>query len=412
METFIHILIIIILIVSSGYFSGSEAALFSLPSSRIKVYQGDSDPRKRLIASLLLRPRDLLVTVFMLNTFVNILLQNSMANLFGDASSWALKVGVPLVLTLIFGEIIPKYIGLQNNLTLSYVVAPTINFFQKMLKPIRKATLAITVPLSHFMFFYLKKEEEISEDEIQHILKTSAEHGVFNADEGELIAGYVHLQNATVHELMWPREDILSYDLQEPLSKLTYLFVDREVSRIPICDSELDNMQGILTAKQFFLNRDNIKTAQDIIPLMIKPFYVPESMPARMLLHRFHEQNQVLALVVDEYGSISGLVTREDLFEVVIGDIADLRDETELYSKAGPNEIIASAKLELDQFNDLFNVELTSSNNMLTLGGWLIEKLGEIPKIGSQFELEGFLFKVLAATQNRITRLYIRKNEK
>lgn len=409
MDLLLLISAILILILLSAYFSGSEAALFSLPATRIKVFQSDPNPTKRLIAKLLSHPQDLLVTVFILNTLVNILLQNVAANLFGDFSSWILKVGVPLVLTLIFGEIIPKYLALQNNIKVAYAIAPSINIFQRILKPIQKATVAITTPLSRLMFFYLKKEPPISHEEIKHILKTSEEHGVFTKEESELVLGYLRLQDSTAKELMRPREDILAYDIEAPLSKLIHLFVEQEYSRIPVFRGNLDNILGIMTAKRFLLHRDHITTPESLLPLLNKPFYAPESMPARLLLSRFHENRQALALVVDEYGSITGLISHEDLLEVVIGEISDLREQTRLFTKSGENEIIASGKLELETFNDLFGTQIESPNNMVTIGGWITEQLGEIPKSGTTHEIKGFLFQILAATPNRIRRLYIRK---
>lgn len=409
MEISFLLILILVLTFLSGYFSGSEAALFSLPTTRLRAYQTHPDPRHRLIASLLRRPRDLLVTIFMLNTLVNILLQNVAANLFGDFASWSLKVGVPLVVTLIFGEIIPKYIGLLTNAAFSYHVAPTINFLQELLSPIRRATIAITAPLSRILFFFLRKEPQISPEEMQHILKTSEEYGLFTHDEGELIAGFLELQKISVKEAMRPREDILFYDIREPVTKLAHLFSDQQCSRVPVCDQNLDHILGILTAKRYFLHRDSIEEPEDIKPILAKPFYVPETTPARLLLRRFQEHRHVLALVVDEYGSVSGLITREDLLEIVIGEIVDMRDQVQLYTQPAENEIIASGKLELDEFNELFGVELKSPGNMVTIGGWLTERLGEIPKSGSKYQLENFLFQVLAATPNRIRRLYIRK---
>lgn len=409
MDASFLIFLIVFLIFCSAYFSGSEVALFSLPATRIKSYKTDPDSRKRLIAFLLSRPQDLLVTVFILNTLVNILLQNVAANLFGDFSSWVLKVGVPLILTLVFGEIIPKYIGLQYNFEVSYWVSPTINLLQNLLKSVRKLTLAITTPLSRLMFFFLKKGEPISNEEIEHILKTSEQHGIFSPDEGELILGYLQLQDATVKELMRPREDILSYNIHEPISKLTYLLDDLKCSRVPVCDGDLDSILGIMTARQYLLHRTQITAPNDLRPLLNKPFYVPETMLAKLLLRRFHDQRQKLALVVNEYGSICGLLTHEDLIEVVVGEIADSRDQTHLYTKAGENEIIASGKLELETFNEVFKVNLISPGNMVTIGGWLTERLEEIPKSGTKYEIENFLFQILSATPSRIRRLYIRK---
>jgi putative hemolysin len=259
------------------------------------------------------------------------------------------------------------------------------------------------------MFFFLKKEPSISKEEIQHILRTSAEHGIFNADEGELVAGYLQLQDALVKEIMWPREDVLYYNITEPLSKLTYLFADQEVSRLPVCDPDLDNVLGIVSVKAYFLHRDQINSPKDIIKILSKPFFVPESTTAKLLMARFHEHHQMQALVVDEYGSVSGLITREDLNEIVIGEISDMRDQEKLYTKPGKNEIIASGTLELAEFNEIFNVDFQSPTGMVTLGGWLTERLGEIPKSGSKYELEDFLFQILAAGPNRVKRLYVRK---
>lgn len=409
METTILIVAIFILTCISGYCAGAEAALFSLSTTRIKVYNRDPEPTKRLIAALLARPSDLLITIFMLNTLVNILLQNSAAMLFGESAGWGLKVVFPLVLTLIFGEILPKYVGLQNNFSISFLVAPSISILQNILKPIRRATNAVTVPISRAMFFFLKKEPEISKEEMHHILKTSEERGIFTQDEGEAIKGYLHLQEATVKEIMHPREEILSYDIHEPLTKLLYLFVDKSCSRVPVCDPDLDHIVGVITAKQYLIHRESIKTSNDLLPILNKPFYVPETTSAKLLMQRFHDQRQMLAIAVDEYGAISGLITREDLFEVVMGEITDSRDKGSLYTKAGEHEIIAAGTLELNSFNEIFHTHLISPNNMVTIGGWLTEKLGEIPKSGAQYEFDGFLFQILAATQNRVKRLYIRK---
>jgi CBS domain containing-hemolysin-like protein len=409
MDVFFSVLILLVLTLASAYFSSAETALFSLSSTKIKAYQYNADPRKRLISKLVLQPRDLLVTIFMLNTLVNILIQNAASSMFGAAAGWGLKVGFPLVLMLVLGEIIPKSIGLQNNLRLSYLFAPSIDFLQNFLRPIRKAIIAVTAPISRFLFFYLRPEESISKEELKHVLKTSQEHGVLHHDEAEFVWGYLSLQDTLVKELMRPRDDILYYDISEPLSKLIYLFVDQECSRLPICDKSIQNIIGILSAKTFFLHRHELTSGNQLIPLLSKPYYVPETTPARILLRRFDEQNEVLAIVVDEYGSVSGLITQEDIIEVVIGEISDLRDVRSLYTQAGKNEIIASSRLELSEFNDLFQVDLTSESNMVTIGGWLIEQLGDIPKSGTKYEAHGFLFQVLAADPNRIRRLYIRK---
>ncbi len=400
---------IIILTMLSGYFSGSETALFSLSTLKLKTYEKDKDTRKRLIASLLKHPRDLLVTVFMLNTLVNILLQNVTSHMFGESAGWDLKVGVPLVLTLFLGEIIPKNFCMDHNVRVSYLVAPSINFFHQSLKHIRKVTVAVTQPISRIMFFFLKREQSISRDELEHVLITSEEHGVLHPDESSLVWGYLKFQHTTVKEIMAPKEDVLFFDLNEPIKKLIHLFVDEECSRIPICDGELDKVVGIMHSKQFFLYHDQLKENRDLKPFTSKPFFVPETTLAKTLHKLLDEANEVLALVVDEYGSIEGLVSREDIAELVVGDITDRRDQKPLYTVAGKHEIIASGKLELIEFNKIFDSALHSQSNMVTIGGWLTEEMGEIPKTGTQYTTDQFLFQVLAADPNRIRRLYIRK---
>lgn len=412
MVTASFILIIFFLIFWSAYFSGSEIALFSLPSTKIKAYQNNKDFRKRLIAKLVLRPRDLLVTIFIMNTLVNILLQNVTSTMFGATSSLILKVGVPLFFTLILGEIIPKYVALQLNVPFSYRVAPFINFLTNFLRPIREWIVKITSPISRVMFFFLKKEDTISKEELQHVLKTSQEFGVLHADEAELIYGYLNLQDSQAKELMWPKEDVLYYNIHDPLSKLIYLFVDEHCTRLPVCDKDIDSVLGILSADQFFIHRPEIKKPEDLIGILKKPFFIPETTPTRLLFRRFNEKNEVIGLVINEYGVISGLIAKEDLVEEVIGEISDRRDKIPLYTKAGKDVIITSGKLELSEFEDIFGIALESPNNMLTIGGWLTEQLGEIPKSGTKYETQDFLFQVLAAEPNRVKSIYIRKKHK
>lgn len=410
MELLPAILLIGFLILSSAFFSSSEIALFSLPHSKVLAYQTSRDKRKQLIAHLLKKPRDLLVTVFMLNVLVNILLQNVISSLAGPNASWMLKVVLPFIILLIFGEIIPKTIGLQYNTSLASFTAPLIAFFQKIISPIRRITIAITAPVSHALFFYLRKEDSISRDELKLVLRKSEEVGVLQKDESELIWGYLSFQDASVREVMRPREEILFFDISEPLSKLTHLLMDQQCTRIPVCDGDLQKVVGIISAENFFIHKPQLEINPKKLPRYLsKPFYVPESTQAKHLLKRMDLDNQELALVVDEYGAISGLITYEDLVEVVVGKIADMRDIKKLYTRSSESEIITNSTLEIAEFNEIFDCNLESENGMQTIGGWLTERLGTIPKTGVQCEMDGFFFQVLAADNTRIKQLYIRK---
>ncbi|HRD56352.1 MAG TPA: hemolysin family protein [Parachlamydiaceae bacterium] len=403
------IVLLVLLTFTAGFFSSTETAFFSLPTTKIKTWLHSSDKKKVLAARLLSHPRDLLVTVFMLNTLSNILLQNTASAMFGRGASWLLKIGVPFILTLIFGEIIPKYIGIQNNSFLTYTTAPAISFIQNLLAPVRKAIIYITEPISRFLFFFLKKEERLSEDEVEYLLNESEKSGVLDKKEAELVKGYLTLQRVQVKEAMRPKEDILFYKIEEPLSKLIYLLVDQQCSKIPVCDEKLDHLLGIISAKTFFLNRDEIYKSGQLLPFLSKPFYVPENTMAPLLLTRFNEKKEEMAIIVDEYGSICGLITYEDLNELVVGDIHDLRDQKKLYTKQSEDAIITNAKLELSMINEIFKSDLKSDSGMVTIAGFLLEKLGEIPKTSEKHEIDGFLFQILSSNPNRIKRVYIRK---
>jgi magnesium and cobalt exporter, CNNM family len=400
---------LVIYTLASAFFSASETALFSLTPMQVRSYRRQPDRRRRLIAELLATPRGLLFTVLMMNVLVNLLVQNTASSLFNSFPGWILKVGFPLVLTLLFGEIIPKSIALPNNERIAYAVAPTISFVYRVLAPVRRAVTHVASYLSRFMFFFLHREREISHEELQHALDLSEQHGVLSREEAELVSGFMRIHTVAVRDLMWPRADILFYDINLPLSKLLHLFVEEEVSRVPVCDHHVENILGVMEADTYFLHRDQIHETGDLKRFLKKPFYVPETMEARDLLRRFGDREEALAIVVDEYGSISGLIAREDLVEVIVGEIVDRRDVAALYTRASRDVVIASGKLELEEFNTLFDEPLPIAPGCVTLGGWLTQRLGRIPIAGEKVVTEHYLFHVLAAEPNRVRRLYVRR---
>ncbi len=406
------ILVLAVLLFFSGLFSASETALFSLSSLKVKTYKQNKDPRKQLIAQLLASPRDLLVTIIMLNVAVNIIIQNVTSSLFGEATNGLINVLVPLGLTLVLGEVIPKSIGLVHNEKIAYRMSPVLQFLQKMLMPLRKMLVTSTNYISRVLFFFLRKEQDISIDELQHTLRTSRKIGILNEDEAELVRGYLALQESTVKERMRPREEVLYFDLDEPLSRLIHLFVDQECSRIPVCDKGLDQILGVITSRLYFLHRDKIQTSEDLKGILEKPFFVPETVPAKTLLRQFYDRQDSFAIVVDEYGSVSGIVALEDLVETVIGEIVDRRDEKNLYTLSGEDVIIANGKMELSELERIFDIPFQTENHMVTIGGYLTEKMGDIPKSGSKYTTDDFLFHVLAAEPTRVRRVYIRRLRK
>lgn len=376
---------------------------------QLQGFRKEKDPRKVLVAKLLDSPRDLLITIIIMNVVVNILIQNVVSSIFGEFSTWALNVGVPLGLTLVFGEFLPKSLGIANNERLSPYVAKFIWRLGKILLPARLGLIRITSSISRTMFFFLKKEKEISTEELQHILRSSRARGVLAEDEAELMRGYLNLQESTAKEFLRPREEVIYFEIQEPISKLIHLFVDQECTRIPVCEGGIDNVIGIMNSGQFFLHRESLQESKDIRPLCKKPFFVPESTSAQALLDQMYEKRETLAILVDEYGAFSGLISIEDLVEAVVGEIVDRRDEKSRYTRSGEDVIIASGKLEIMELEELFDVRIESQHHMVTIGGWLTEQLGDIPKSGYKYTWNNLFFHVLSADDKRVRRVYIRR---
>lgn len=405
------IVLLVFLLLLSGFFSASETALFSLSPLKVNLYAQDEQRSKQLVAKLLSRPRELLMTILMVNIGVNIGVQNVISSIFGIYSSWLLTVGVPLLLTLLFGEAIPKSIAISHNAKIAPFVAPIIYTIRALIKPIQTVVMGISSFVSRILFFYLKKDKEISLEELKHVLQTSKEKGIISSDEAMLLKGSLKIDELLVKELMQPRQEVLYFDIEQDLSKLILLFVEEEVSRVPVIDKEFDNVIGIMTSDICFIYRNEIKTSQDLRKFLKDPLFVPETISAREMLALFQDTKESIALVVDEYGQISGLIAAEDIVEVVIGQIADKRDEKALYTAQGEDVLICSGKLEITQLEEIFGITLDETSSAVTVGGYLIEVLGDIPKSGTKFSTDALFFHVLASTPSRVTRIYVRKIE-
>jgi len=396
------------LTVASAFCSSSEIAFFSLPASRLKSYLIDSNPKKQLIAKLLQNSTSLLVTIFMLNTIVNILLQNSASHLFDQfQAGWLLKVGFPLVLVLIFGELAPKYFGLIYNEQLAKRYVATINFLQKITTPLRVILTSISSVISRMLFFFLKAEPPLSTKELEHILASSEGKGLVHRDETACILGVMTLDQKQVRELMLPKTQMPIYNISEPLSKLIYLFSEYPLDEIPVIEQHDEKLLGTISAKIFFIERPHIASGQDLLPLLQKPFFVPETTSAKALLQQFGEKDLSQALVIDEYGQMTGVITELDLVEQIARAANKTTIDEEGFRRVAKDAIIAPGTLSLDDITSLFNIELTSTYHQVTIGGWLIEQLGHIPKSTTTYQYKTLFFRILAADPTKINKVYI-----
>jgi CBS domain containing-hemolysin-like protein len=395
---------LVFFLIFSGFMSASEIALFSLSSYTLRAYKEDADHRKKLVARLLERPKDLLVTILMVHIASSILIQNIVASIFGRFSSWFLNVGVPFVLIIFVAEIFPKSIALSNSTFIALRVAKTMFFFERFFGPLRYFLTHLTNHISRFLFFFLKKEKPLSQEELEFVLEKSKSEGTLQQEESEFISRYLDLKNKVAKELMRNLEECFFFDAAQDFSSISNIFSEKKLSSILVCEGDVQCLLGILSFQRFFLHGDAIRTLIDLKKQLEKPFYVPESMNGWLLFHELRKRKDTLAVVVNEYGTILGCVLQEDLVSAVLTD----ENEEKNYTRLSEDVIIAKGKLELQEFTEIFGVELLSNASIMTIGGWLTEQMEDIPLPGTKYVTDEFLFYVLESEPTHVERIYIR----
>ena len=409
----LFVLLLAVFLLTSAFFSATETSMFSLSRHEIEMYKRSKNPSEKRVAKIISRPGDLLVVLLMMNICVNILTQNIIAEIFPPQSSFLVTVLFPLSLTLFIGEVFPKAIALNINKRVAKMVSFINEKIIWFLSPIAKRAVHFTNHFSSALFFFLKEQKELTEEELIHAMQQSKEKGILDRDEIDLLIGFLELQKGQVKQIMVPREDILFYDIDDPLSSLHRIFSQEKCSKIPVCKQDLDHLLGVIDIQTFFKHMDHIQKGEDLKQFLKPAFFIPENSSIKSLIEEEELKEKQLALIVDEYGTIEGLITDEDLTEVLIGDITDKRDENKtLYTMPSKDVFITHAKLEVLEFESLFHVQLPKEPNAVTIGGWLLEKIGHLPKNGEEFRMEGLLFHVLQSSPSRILKLYIRKLKK
>lgn len=383
-----------------------ESSYFSLSSLELQRFQSSSRQRERLVGQLMKSPRDLLIIMLMINVVMNILIQNLFSSTFEQDNTLFFSVVVPLCVTLLLGEVIPKSVGLAYNKVLAQITAKFVFYLRVCFFPFRKLLLDITTRVSRVCFFFLRQEKKISERALEDALHTSDFRGILTASELRLLQGYFQLRNTTVREWMQPREEVQFFDVQDSLECLWNLVAEEKEKYVLVCEGTLDKVLGKVSFVQMFMHSP--KDLGFVKSLVTPVLFFPEGLLARVALERMYMQNTSIAMVLDEYGSCSGLITLEALVRVVFGELLDRREQKK-YVFAGANAIIASGKLELLELEDIFQVTLKSPANMVTIGGWLTEQIGHIPQVGTYFKSGSLFFHVLSATERFVERVYIRK---
>ena len=415
------IILLFILLIFSAFFSGSEVALFSI---KIKKFEREFKPGSvvlRYLKILLERPRRLLVTILIGNTVVNTAASIVAVTLSVEFSAYS-GISLDLVLTiqiiiltfaiLLFGELIPKVFASKNSyLFARYCVIP-IYTFSAILFPIAEM-ITEGIRLIATKIELDKSKAAITEDEINELAEFSQEKGTIEEGEQEIISSLVEFKSVLVAEIMTPRVDIIYMQKDSDYSDLISIINETGHSRIPICGENLDEIIGFIYAKDLlpYFNKEKLKSEFSLSAIVRKPMFVPESKKISELLHEFQEKKMHIAIVVDEYGGTSGLVTLEDIIEEVIGEIWDEYDQKEEPIKIEEDgSYIVLGKTTLYELNEtLDEIIIPENENYDTVGGLVFTQSGSIPKEGYAMESGDYVFTVKEVVKKRIKKVHIKK---
>ena len=417
----ISILGLVLLLMASALISGSEVALFGLNAQDMQwIKAQESKPSERVL-HLLESPKKLLATILIANNAVNIaivLLFTSMSDRWFAGSEFyfferislqtLIDIAIATVLILLFGEILPKIYANRNaasfSLRMSMVLTVLDRLFSVLSVPMQSSTVWLENRLS-------KSSSNISVDHLSQALELASDSDTSN-EEKRILEGIVTFGNTDTKQVMRPRIDIFAIAHDAPFQEVISQVTTKGYSRVPVYQESLDKVIGVLFLKDLLPHLDAEQF--DWISLLREPFFVPENKKLDDLLLDFKSQKTHLAVVVDEYGGTSGIVTLEDVIEEIVGDISDDFDDVDLiYSKVDERTYVFEAKTSLKDFYKVIQIEDPSAfeqhkGESETLAGFVLEITKAFPKIGENIRFEGFIFTVESLDKRRLKRLKIK----
>ncbi len=417
----VGLIVILIFLFFSALFSSSENAFFSLSPGNMVVLNDENTPTSKLALDLINEPdrktgtRRLLATILLMNNLINIFIviysSYLFEKLFGDRIEntmvlFFLQVVFITFLLVLFGEIIPKIYATQNNLKIVRLMAKPLNISYIIFKPL---ILMLAASSSLFDRYLKKRLHNISMEEISQAIDIADEDK--EIEEKHILKGIINFGNTSVKQIMKPRTEIFSLDIQTKAQSILAAVTDSNYSRIPIFENDVDTIKGVLYVKDLLphIHKKDDFSWQDILR---NPFYVPENKKIDDLLEEFQEKRVHMAIVVDEYGGTCGVVTMEDILEEVFGEIKDEFDEDELtYSKLDASTYIFEGITAINDIEKILDLELDFFDNIRgdsdTLGGLLMEIQEEIPKKGEKIKYENISFTVESADNRKIKRVKV-----
>lgn len=413
--TYINLGILFILLFLSGFFSGSETALFSLTEIQKKELRDRIPKKGNMITQLLENPGKLIITIILGNEFVNVSISTISAGLiitlFGQEVPW-INIFIVLPTVLLLGEIVPKTFAINNNKKFASFIASPLTLFNKIITPFRWLIHHIS---DNIVKIFVREESRggniLTEDVVKTIIEEGEKEGVLDREEKYYINKIFDFGDTLLRDIMTPRSNLFALSIDMPLHEMIKKIKEKHYSAVPIYKYNIDNIKGVLFATDLIgLSEEEINNSRETLErLMRKPVIIAETTRADQMFKKFQQQKFSKAITIDEYGGVRGMITMEDLLEVIFGDIIDeFEVKDKKYVKISDNEYSVDGDLPLDEFNELFDSEL-SSEYIETIGGFLLNIFGELPNKNATKYYSDFYFKIVDVEGNKISKIRVKK---
>lgn len=408
-------IILLLFLVISALISGAEVAFFSLSQADIQKASTAKSGAQKVVVELLENPQKLLATILISNNFVNILIVLIFAyigdSVFSEITSNVLKFGIEVILVtfliLLFGEVLPKVYATRNSLKFASFMAYPLKVLNTLLSIISTPLISLTNVIENKLG---KKQSNLSVEKLSQALELTSDEAT-TKDEQKILEGIVNFGNTETSQIMIPRIDIFALSTEELYEDVVAKIVKKGFSRNPVYKESVDEIIGVLYAKDLLphLNKENFKWQK----LIREPYFVPENKKLDDLLKEFQEKKNHLAIVVDEYGGTSGIITLEDVIEEIVGDISDeFDDEDLLYSKLDANNYLFEGKTNLKDFYKILEIENEELFNNAkgeseTIAGFILEIYGKFPRKNETIKFANYSFKIKEMDKKRIKKVKI-----
>ncbi len=421
-----QIILIVILTLLNAFFASAEMAIVSLNKNKIKILAEEGDKKAIILLKLMEEPTKFLSTIQVGITLAGFFNSASAATgisedlaryLSGLNVPYSNKIALIIVtivisyITLVFGELFPKRIALKKSEAIAMFSVRPVLYVSKITAPFIKllsASTNILVSLAD-----LDKEgldEKVSKEEIKSLVEVGQEHGVINETEKEMINSIFEFDDKLADEVMTPRTEVYLINIDKPLEEYLDELLEEKYSRVPVYEEDIDNIIGILYMKDFILEaRKHEFENVNIREILHPPYFVPETKNIDDLFNELKSSKKHMAILIDEYGGFSGIVTIEDLVEEVMGNIDDEYDEEECFvQKIDSNTFIVNGLMPIDDLNDYLHIQLVS-DECDTISGFLINIMGKIPNNIEEkvIEYENIIFKIESIKEKRIEKIKI-----